>query len=328
MNIVDASLVVPSFRGAQHLPVLLELLRQQEFAGTWEVVVVLDGVEDDSPVVLEKFSDLPLRSVVFEQNRGRSAALNAGFAEASGRVLIRCDDDLEPGPDFIRRHVEAHDGSSPVGIIGICRHILPSTPYARAYGNRYSTVFWDSALAVADDDRWQYWAGNCSVTRATFDRVGPYDEAFRRYGWEDVDWGYRLRQSDVPIIIVPELEAGHNAANVTTEIRVARAFQSGAARRRFDDKHHIDRPDSEASTVGAKAWNVAVAGLAIGGTRRRFQRLGRLTDRVLDRVPLRVGSKLVALMVESASASGYRTAEDASRHDGDRWDARRTDVTS
>ena len=95
---LDASLVVPSYRGASHLPVLFEALRRQDFDGRWEAVIVLDGVEDESPEIIEKYDDLPLRMVAFEENRGRSAALNVGFAAARGRVLIRCDDDLEPIP--------------------------------------------------------------------------------------------------------------------------------------------------------------------------------------------------------------------------------------
>ena len=52
---LDASVIVPSHRGAHRLPALLEALSRQDHPGPWEVVVVLDGVLDESPAVLESW---------------------------------------------------------------------------------------------------------------------------------------------------------------------------------------------------------------------------------------------------------------------------------
>ena len=52
-NPLDASVIVPSHRGAHRLPALLDALARQDHPGPWEVLVVLDGVLDDSPEVLE-----------------------------------------------------------------------------------------------------------------------------------------------------------------------------------------------------------------------------------------------------------------------------------
>jgi glycosyltransferase involved in cell wall biosynthesis len=312
---VDASLVVPSYRGTAHLPVLFEALRRQDFDGTWEAVIVLDGVVDDSPEIIERFDDLPLRMVAFEENRGRSAALNAGFAAARGRVLIRCDDDLEPHPTYLQDHVAAHAGPEPVGAIGIYRNVFPPTPYSKSYGIRYDEVFRNDAYAAPASGRWRYWAGNCSVPRATFDRVGGYDENFRSYGWEDVDWGYRLHQSGADIRILPELETRHHAANTSTEIRVSRAFMSGGAHYRFDQKHGIEPERPTGGGLRAKVWNAAVGVLAHNGSMARYERCTKVADRLMGAVPLRVDVKVVAVLVEAAAIAGYRAeAERGVRH--------------
>ena len=67
--------------------------------------MVLDGDIDNSEAVVRHAArELPIRLVVFEANRGRSAApLNAGFREASGEVLVRCDDDMVPDSDYVRK---------------------------------------------------------------------------------------------------------------------------------------------------------------------------------------------------------------------------------
>ncbi len=100
-------MVVPSRGGRERLPVLLKALEKQT-VDDWEVVVVIDGDIDNSGDVLAKFTHLPLTSLVLQENRGRVAALNAGFASAVGEVLIRADDDFEPAPGHIAAHVAAH----------------------------------------------------------------------------------------------------------------------------------------------------------------------------------------------------------------------------
>jgi glycosyltransferase involved in cell wall biosynthesis len=126
----EVSLVVPSRGGAARLPLLMECLARQTH-DSWEVVVVLDGDIDDSQPLVESWADrLPVRSIVFPENRGRPAALNAGLAAAHGSVLVRCDDDLTPGPDVVRDHALAHR----TGHIG---------PYDESYrGDGYEDVDW------------------------------------------------------------------------------------------------------------------------------------------------------------------------------------------
>ena len=90
-----ASIVVPSRGGAGRLPALFESLRRQTTQDV-EMIVVLDEVIDDSESVVRAAGDeLPIRPIVFPENRGRAAALNAGFLDSKGEVLIRADDDLE-----------------------------------------------------------------------------------------------------------------------------------------------------------------------------------------------------------------------------------------
>jgi glycosyltransferase involved in cell wall biosynthesis len=300
-----ASVVVPSRGGATRLPTLLDALARQEVDLPWEVIVVLDGDIDGSRAVLEANAHRLLLEVVdFAENRGRSAALNEGFARARGDVLIRCDDDLVPQPDYVARHVERHQGIA-VGVVGLYRNVFPETAYSRVYGRAWDERFTDEAYASAPNQTWRYWAGNCSVTRQTWDRVGPYDPAFRAYGYEDVDWGYRLARLGVPIVLDPQLETEHRIAATTTAVRAQRAFYSGAAKRRFEAKHPVDVSDARSITM----WDRSVSSLARRLTEKRIERLGAAVDALAGPLPDRVAGKAVAMLVEASARSGHAAGE-------------------
>ena len=301
---VGVSVVVPSRGGAGRLPSLLDRLAAQT-QSDWEAIVVLDGDVDNSAAVVERCRPtLPVRVVTFPENRGRSAALNAGFDAADGEILVRCDDDLAPKPDFLRRHVEAHrDG--PVGVIGMCRNIFPQTPYATAYGRPAYARQRAGAYAAPPEQRWHFWGGNISIDRESWDRVGPYDPDFRAYGWEDVDWGYRLMRAGVPIVVEPGLETDHHIAATTTAGRALRAYYSGSARRRFETKHGFQ----VMAPAGRDPWNLAVGAAARLLREQDIGRAGGAVDRLADHLPRRVAEKAVALTVEAGALAGYRRSD-------------------
>ncbi|MBK8758204.1 MAG: glycosyltransferase family 2 protein [Actinomycetales bacterium] len=318
------SVVIPSRGGAERLPRILAALVAQQ-GSDWEAVVVLDGDIDDSAAVVARYAvDHPVRAVVFPENQGRAAALNAGFATAEGDVLIRADDDLEPGTDYVARHVAHHEAAwargEEVGIVGMCWDVFPATPYSRAYGEAADRRIRATAYQAPADQTWRYWCGNVSTSRATYDRIGPYDEAFRAYGMEDIDWGYRLHRVGVPVHIAADVACAHHSTAMTTVERATRAFSSGASRRAFERKHgtgplaarhgasaspaDVAAADADVQRVRQDPWSALVRTAARGLTPSRVRQYAGLVDRVLPVLPRPVGEKAVALVVESAGLAG------------------------
>ncbi len=298
------SIIVPSRGGAARLPRLIEALRGQD-SPKWEAIVVLDGDVDGSEALLRDLAqDLPIRSIVFSENRGRSAALNAGFAAARGTILVRCDDDLVPASNYVSTHIVEHKRGD-AGLIGLCVNVLPTTPYAKVYGRPRDLKFRKTAYSTPVSEQWKYWAGNVSISRSTYDRVGEYDLAFRAYGFEDVDMGYRLHKLGVPMRLVPELEVPHYAAAVTTAIRVDRSFHSGAARVKFERKHGLVHPTGP-TQHGFWERATKVAGQRL--ERKQLGTLARAVDRLIPVIPPYVSEKCISFLVETASFSGAEHA--------------------
>lgn len=303
----EVSIVVPSRAGAARLPVLLHALERQSNP-SWEAIVVLDGDIDGSEQVLAAYRHLPVHAVVFPENRGRVSALNAGFEAAQGRILARCDDDLEPGPHYVARLIERHR-REPVGVIGLPLNVFPDNDYVRVYGGPTDRQFRQDAYRRDPDTLWRLWGGNVSVTRESYDLVGPYDSDYRAYGWEDVDWGFRLYEAGVRIVLAPELATPHHAAAQSVESRAKRAFHSGAARKTFEAKHGT-RHLPPALPAARSPWNTLVR--AVGRCdNARLTTVAERLDRQLGRLPAPLARKLVALTVESAAVSGYAHADQA-----------------
>ena len=305
-----AAVIIPSRGGAEILHYPLDALAEQT-EKDFQVIVVLDGDIDNSEAVVDRYiaeGKLNLTKIVFEENRGRVAALNAGHRAADADILIRCDDDLQPAPDYVANQIRLHRDYD--GVIGTLKNVYPDTPYSRVYGNFRDARFKQGALSVAEEGRWLYWNGNSSISAEFYERTGGYDPAYRLYGWEDVDMGKMVHDAGGRIIISDEVEVKHYAEATTTAVRALRARHSGSARTIFVRKHG-DAAHPAPNPSGP--WGFLVKTLARFTTEKTIKTLGDASDKILLKLPAKLAEKLVALQVEAASYAGIHYPERAQK---------------
>jgi glycosyltransferase involved in cell wall biosynthesis len=123
----------------------------------------------------------PLRAVT-QAHAGLAAARNAGIRVARGQVVLFIDDDTLADPALLAGHWRSHREHPGSVVVGGVRHVhSPDDPPGRV-------------RRLADLSTSFFWTTNASVGRDELFGAGLFDEAFVEYGWEDLEFGDRLRQ--------------------------------------------------------------------------------------------------------------------------------------
>ena len=105
MQDLQLSIVIPLLDEEESLPELhrwiVKVLEENGLTG--EIIFIDDGSTDSSWKVIETMAsaDERVKGIKFRRNYGKSAALNVGFQEAKGDVVITMDADLQDSPEEI-----------------------------------------------------------------------------------------------------------------------------------------------------------------------------------------------------------------------------------
>ena len=110
-----ASIVIPNWNGAHHLPTCLDALRRQTYTG-FETILVDNGSTDDSLRLLNR--DYPeVQVIALPSNRGYAGGCKAGIEAASGEVLVLLNNDTEATPTWLEALLKALDQHPEAGLV-------------------------------------------------------------------------------------------------------------------------------------------------------------------------------------------------------------------
>jgi glycosyltransferase involved in cell wall biosynthesis len=178
------SVVVPTYNRAWCLAEALDSVLAQDVAGV-ELIVVDDGSTDDTPQLLAGYGER-IR-VLRQENRGVSAARNAGIAAARGGLVAFLDSDdlwlpgkLRAQVDFFAAHPEALVCQTEELWVKDGRRVNPG----RRHRKRGGMIFEPSLeLCLVSPSA-------VMMRRELFERVGHFDEALP--ACEDYDLWLRV----------------------------------------------------------------------------------------------------------------------------------------
>lgn len=99
---MDLSLVIPIYNEAENIPLLIHAISKSlaDTHLTYEIICVDDGSQDGSTDVLKNIAmnNPYVKAIILRRNYGQTPAMAAGFENATGKVIITLDGDLQNDP--------------------------------------------------------------------------------------------------------------------------------------------------------------------------------------------------------------------------------------
>jgi len=198
------SVIIPVHNGAAYLNSCLEAVAASDH-DSYECIVVNDGSTDGSQGLAARFAtrivDLP------EGPCGPAYARNRGAEVARGSILLFVDADVVLTPGAVQ-HVakvfqEQPDLAAVFGSYDAC-------PRAIGMISQYRNLLHHFVHQNGNPEASTFWAGCGAIRRSVFEKIGGFDErCFRRPSIEDIELGYRLRQSGYRILLEKTLQGTH-----------------------------------------------------------------------------------------------------------------------
>jgi glycosyltransferase involved in cell wall biosynthesis len=260
-NAIDCSVVIPTYNRKKLLRDTLESLTQQTLPRQrFEVLVVDDGSSDGTEQAVAEFAARLNVRYFFQEDQGFrvATARNLGIAHARGRVCVFIDSGVQAHPGCLAAHLHSHDSAGfPVAVIGyvygfnldeadtdrIEMDIDPRDPGGtidmlekrhqwRDIREKFYAKYTDDFADLPAP--WViFWTCNVSAGTRQLRSIGGFDEAFRSWGGEDLDLGYRLHRAGARLVLnrkasaihlphekkyeVNEDSAGHNYRYIATK---------------------------------------------------------------------------------------------------------------
>lgn len=189
---VKISVQISTFNRSKILQEVLKSLDNQTLdRDLYQVIVINDGSTDDTKELVESISRIVSYRLILvnQDNWGLPTARNKGIVNTDYEVILFIDDDVLADKNLLLEHYKIHTKYEDVVVRGWVNHIndlkIPDKP----------------KFKIADFSTSFFWTSNVSVRRKYLIKAGMFYEKFEKYGWEDIEMGYRLRKLGLKLII-------------------------------------------------------------------------------------------------------------------------------
>ncbi|HZR22940.1 MAG TPA: glycosyltransferase [Vicinamibacterales bacterium] len=214
------SIVIATYKRADVLKDTLDSLARLQPGAPWEVIVVDNNSPDHTRQVVE--AAMPTYPVpliyAFEQEQGRSAALNCGFKIAKGEIIVTTDDDVRVEADWLNA-IEAGLSAQDCDYVG--GRVIPLWDGERPrWLPKTNGQLW-AVIALLDYGKEPMKFGkrvplgvNMAMRREAIDRVGGFDVRIGRkagtlLGQEVREWCIRAHAAGLTGYYIPTLVVQH-----------------------------------------------------------------------------------------------------------------------
>jgi len=195
---------MPAYNAAHYMPVVLAPLIDMLKAGdVCEVIVVDDQSTDDTAKVA---AGLGARVLSNPERGGPGAARNLAIKTARGDIIWLIDSDVIAHAGGAEKILRAFQDDSVHAVFGS----YDDTPAGQSWISRYKNLVHRYYHQRARREAETFWAGCGALRKSTFLDIGGFDiETYKRPSIEDIELGYRIRDSGGRILLLPDLLGKH-----------------------------------------------------------------------------------------------------------------------
>lgn len=180
----ELTVLIPTYNRRDIVARCLASLSKQTLAPEkYELVVIDDGSTDDTVEMLEGLDLKPTLRWKRIPHVGPSGARNRGLEMAQGEIVVFVDSDLIVVPEFLASHLAAHR-ATPEQKLVVHGPVIHTTNLENPQTKKN----------IMDFSRAFFATGNASVSLEELVAAGLFDEDFNEYGWEDLEFGLRLKK--------------------------------------------------------------------------------------------------------------------------------------
>ncbi|MGI8495718.1 MAG: glycosyltransferase [Pyrinomonadaceae bacterium] len=169
-----------------------------------EIILVDDGSSDDSAALGKQFG---AEVITLENPTGAANARNIGVKQARGEIILFIDADVVIKTNTIRNIRELFAANP-----GICALFgsYDDAPDEPGFFSQYRNLMHHFFHQTGNSEAETFWSGFGAIKRDVFLKLGGFDaEKFEIPSVEDIELGYRLKETGCRILLVPELQAKH-----------------------------------------------------------------------------------------------------------------------
>jgi peptidoglycan/xylan/chitin deacetylase (PgdA/CDA1 family)/GT2 family glycosyltransferase len=177
----QVSVVVPAYNEETFLPFCLESIKNQDYAGEYEVIVVDNASTDNTARIARDWGAI----VVYESKQSPACARQKGAEVAKGKIVAFIDADTRAPTHWLSTIVWRF----------LCEPEIVSLsgPYAYADAGKFSKIT-DQLFRKVFGKGSAIWGCNFAVRRSAFWEVGGFDTNIKFYG-EEYELSLRLREA-------------------------------------------------------------------------------------------------------------------------------------
>jgi len=202
-NYPSVSVILPAFNEEKNIGQSIERILGQHYRGSLDVIVVDDGSTDRTFEIAKSYADkyANVKAIRYEKNKGKSHALNTGFAEAKGEISVFSDTDSVLEPEAISRMI-SHFKDPEVGmvcglvVIGNEKNLLQRL-------QQIEYIYSQTIIRFCQSSQKNVWVcpGSCAAVRTEIARKIPVTD---RTLAEDADFTFSVLKEGWKVCQEPE----------------------------------------------------------------------------------------------------------------------------